>query len=209
MVKFRSLSDVDGMEFKEAMDIYVHAFPSNERHPVEVIRQRVKQGVSELYIGFGCRQVVFMALLYPLQNTDFILLDYMAAKPAFRGKKISTSFLTEMRSLLSERKTYFLLEVEHPAYGENKEERLKRYQFYRRSGAQQLKNVRYVLPPLQGTLPTEMMLLILPRYKTEKIPASVVKALIVQLYKELYRRENDDPLLLQSLHSVHEDVDVI
>lgn len=208
-MEFSSVSEVESNDFKEAMDIYVRAFPPNERHPVEAIQERVKKELAQLYTGSCRRQVVFMALLYSLKNTDFILLDYMATKAEFRGKKISTSFLTEMHSLLSKRKKYFLLEVEHPEYGENREERLRRYHFYKRCGAQQLKNVRYILPPLQGTLPTEMMLMIFPRYKNEKIPATAVKVLIAQIYKELYRRESDDPLLLQSLHSIHEDVELV
>jgi GNAT superfamily N-acetyltransferase len=194
-VEFTEVTNVENPDFDLAMDIYAEAFPANERQPINVVKERVKNGLNQIYVGRIGNDIVFMALLWPLKNTDFILLDYMATNSAHRGKNIGSLFLQARHRDLEENKKYFIMEVEDPEFGDNKEERERRLAFYKKNGAKELKGVNYILPALQGHKATEMILMILPNYDQGKIPANIVKNLITQIYKELYNREANGTVL--------------
>jgi hypothetical protein len=104
---------------------------------------------------------------------------------------------------------YLILEVENPKYGDNKKQREKRVEFYKRHGAEEMKDVRYILPPLSGNTPTEMILMVLPEYGNGKIPGTLVKKIIIQIYKDLYNRNEDDPLLSLFIPKIPSVVELI
>lgn len=195
MLDFLKVTDINSKAFRAAMEIYSKAFPLNEQQPLNVIEQRIEQGLSELYIGEEDKKIVFMALLWPLKNTDFILLDYMATLDSHRGKNVGSFFLQHISEILKSSNKYFIIESENPDFGNNKEERTRRVAFYRRNGARLLKDVRYILPGMHGLAPTEMVLLMMPEYKNGLIDSWVVQHLIIRIYQELYNRNKKDALL--------------
>lgn len=191
-MEFIQITDIEHAHFKAALDIYECAFPDNERHPLEVITVRVAAGHNQLYIAHNANEVIFMALLWPLKNTHFILLDYMATSATSRGQNIGSLFLQHLHAIAKEQDKYYIIEAEHPGYGNNREERQRRITFYKKNGARELKDVRYILPALQRNTTTEMILMILPAYPGGKIDAVAVNNLIRQIYKELYNRTPED-----------------
>jgi hypothetical protein len=130
-VFFERLHTVDTKDFAAAIDIYTNAFPLHERQPTALIKERVFNGMIRLMIGRLDKKVVFMALLWPLESSPFILPDYMATHPDYRGKKIVACFLQHMKIALNNTNKYFILEVEDPAIGLNREQRQQRVHFYR------------------------------------------------------------------------------
>jgi len=212
MVEFVEIKDVNHSDFKEAMRIYTESFPPNERHPVDTIKQRLKDERYQLYVGKLGHKVVFMSLLYPLKNTNFILFDYMATDRYYRNRGIGTEFVKTLTKLLRGNKAnkYLILEVENPNYGDNKEQRRRRLNFYKKFGTKEMKDVRYILPALSGEdSPTEMIILILPNYNNGKIGGSSVKKLIYQIYKELYDRDKNDELLNLFINDVKDTIELI
>lgn len=205
MIEFIQITNIEDARFNAAMEIYVNAFPANERQPLDVVATRVANGRNKLYTGAVNNEVAFMAMLWPLQNTGFILLDYMATGFAYRGQNIGSRFLQYLQPVLQAQKKHLIIEAEHPGFGTNKEERQRRIAFYKRNGARLLKDVRFVLPALQGDLPTEMVLMILPDYNNGRIDALVVNALIRQIYAELYGREADELLSLNAGEQIELD----
>lgn len=209
MLDFLKVTEINSKAFSAAMEIYSNAFPLNEQQPVSTIKKRIEQGVSELYIGESDKQIVFMALLFPLQGTDFILLDYMATIESHRGKSAGSFFLQHISEILKDNKKYFIIESENPYFGNNKELRERRVAFYKRNGAKLLKDVRYILPGMHGLEPTEMVLMIMPEYFSAEISGSTVSKLIAQVYKQLYNRHSEDALLQLSLQSIPVRVQLI
>jgi GNAT superfamily N-acetyltransferase len=207
MVEFSELMDINHKNFKEAIKIYEKSFPSNERQSKDTIKKRVKGNLYQMFIGRLKNKVVFMALLYPLKNTDFILLDYMVTDENFRNKGIGTDFIKNILGKITSK--YLILEVENPNYGNNKEQRERRVKFYKRLGAKEMKNTRYILPPLSGDIPTEMILMVLPKCTGGKIDSSLVKKLIVQMYKELYDRNENDDLLNSFANDIKNPVELV
>lgn len=195
MLDFLKVTEVTSKAFKAAMEIYSSSFPLNEQQPLHIIEQRIEQGSGELYIGEDNKKIVFMALLWPLKNTDFILLDYMATIHSHRGKSAGSFFLQHISQILKANNKYFIIEAEHPAFGNNKEERERRVAFYKRNGAKELKDVKYMLPGMHGLGPTEMVLFVLPEYNNGSIESSLVRELMIQIYREVYNRSAEDKLL--------------
>jgi len=209
MLEFSEVKDTNHQDFKEAMRIYTESFPSNERHPDSIIEKRVKENLYQMFIGRLDGRVVFMALLYPLRNTDFILFDYMATDEKSRNMGIGTKFVKTLVGKVKEDGNYLILEVENPEYGDNREQRKRRVKFYKRLGAKEMGNVNYILPPLSGNSPTEMILMVLPEYDDGKMPGTLVKKIITQIYEELYGRNRDDPLLNSFINSIGDTVELI
>ena len=201
-LQFIRITDADSPDFTAAMAIYLAAFPAAERHPVDKIRQRVAAGQSHLLVGRQAGDIVFMALLWPLSATDFILLDYMATDAGHRGQGLATAFMAEMRARLLAEGRYLVMEVEDPTRGENTDERRRRIGLYRHLGARQLDGIRYLLPPLQGQNPTDMILMLFPEYPGGSMDGAQVEQLIRKIYQELYGRGGDDPLLIHSVGNI-------
>lgn len=209
MVKFTKIANADDGNFAEAIAIYSAAFPPNERHPVEVIRERVRQGSCRLHVGYVKSEIVFFALVWPLANTDFVLLDYMATKEAYQNRGIGSSFMKTMRETLVRNKKRFIIEVEDLNYGANKEQRQRRLAFYKRAGAKEMKDVGYILPSLDGTEPTKMNLLVFPAQPNESMTGPPVKNLLIQIYRELYGRDRDDALLGSFINSIGDRIELV
>jgi len=212
MVEFVEIKDVNHSDFKEAMRIYTESFPPNERHPVDTIKQRLKDDRYRLYIGKLGHKVVFMSLLYPLKNTNFILFDYMATDRHYQNRGVGAEFVKTLIKSLGKNKPnkYLILEVENPNYGDNKEQRRRRLNFYKKLGAKEMKGVRYILPALSGKdSPTEMIIMILPNYNNGKIDGGSVKKLIYQIYKELYNRDKNDGLLNLFINDIEDTIELI
>lgn len=188
-IVFSKVKAGDPEELAEIIKIYTESFPANERQPLQVLKQRIRAGQNEVYIGRIGNETVFIALLWPLTGTDFILLDYMATSPAWRERNIGSAFLQKMYAELEKINKYFVLEVEDPEYGDNQEQRKKRFQFYKKNGAVTLSGVQYILPALDGSKPTEMLLMIFPGKAGEKIEATLVNELMVRIYRELYNAD--------------------
>lgn len=128
------------------------------------------------------------------------MLDYLAIDSRFRGQGIGSYFTKYLCNYAFNclHQSYLLMEVENPWQGSRILNQEKRWNFYKNLGAKELKNVKYLLPPLGGIGPTEMSLMIFSQSSQDTLQGSLVKKLIQQIYKELHNRENDD-LMLNSL----------
>lgn len=146
--------------------------------------------------------MVFMALLFPLEDSPFVLLDYMAVKTAYRKGGIGSEFLKNIYRITGYKNELILIEVEDPESGLDKETKQCRVYFYRKNGAKILKNVHYLLPPLQGDSPTDMLLLVLAKKQPVWLSGETVKDTVKQIYRGLYGRDEGDPLLRSFIDGV-------
>ncbi len=81
---------------------------------------------------------------------------------------------------------YIIIEVENYLFGDNNLQKKKRVNFYIRNGCYLLLDVPYKLPALDGTLPTEMLLMIYPRHENDSGFGLKVKNLVTDLYLNHY-----------------------
>jgi GNAT superfamily N-acetyltransferase len=181
--------------------LYHEAFPSNERHADEIIIERVKSGSSKLFVAKSDIQFCGFALMHDLKEMPFVLLDYLAVKQGIRKEGIGSALLKFVADYYIKEGKSLIIESENPDYGENQKERENRMNFYLKNGGNIIPDINYLLPPLDGTVHTEMKL-ILFNQKPEKISINDLKNLITIIYKQIYRRGTDDKYLISILNSI-------
>ena len=192
-IEFYRIPNSDNLEFAECMNIYHEAFPTYERQSDEIIIRRVSEGSCMLLAGRAEGKIVCMSILWDFLETNYLFLDYFAVANSVKGQKVGTRFL---RFIINEFLTtgkFLVMEVEHPDYGINKEDRKRRIKFYQNNGGVILENVKYFLPPLGGSVtPLEMQLMILPDLG-RKPGEEEIRELIKIIYKKVYQLEYDSP----------------
>lgn len=194
-VEFHEVLDTSSREFEEAMGIYLASFPENERRPVATIEMEMKSGKSRLIVGRVDDRVVLMALLHPIKGTSFVLGDYMAIDEKYRSLGIGAAFMNNIFNILDDIEfDYFLGEIENPYLGED-DLKARRVEFFKRLGMKELKDVRYILPPLQGTLPTEMILMVLCKTEADCLNGEEVRDILRRIFRNIYARGEDDEIL--------------
>jgi predicted GNAT family acetyltransferase len=209
MTNFHEVKDADTEEFTQATNIYSESIPAAERQTLETLKERIRAGKEKLYIGKKDGEVALMALLYPLPYTQFVLLDYMVVKEKHRKHGVGSEFLKNIYEITGLKNKLFLLEVEAPKTGASQEQetRQRRVYFYRKNSAKILKDVHYILPPLQGNTPTEMILMVLSQNRRLLwLSGDSVKDVIAQIYRELYGRGETDLLLATTLGSIEQQI---
>jgi hypothetical protein len=78
----------------------------------------------------------------------------------------------------------------------------RRSKFYRGLGMKELKGVRYILPPQQGTGITDLILMTNPRRDELCLKGEVVRNLVIRMFGELYSRYEGDEFLMRTLESI-------
>ncbi|NLF89167.1 GNAT family N-acetyltransferase [Candidatus Bathyarchaeota archaeon] len=207
MTEFQKVEDTDSAEFTQALTLYSESIPASERQTVETIKERIRSGKEELYIASIDHRVASMALLYSLEDTQFVLLDYLAVKETYRKRGLGSEFLRNVYEIAGLKNKLIICEVEDPKTGADKEARQRRVYFYRKNGARILKNVRYMLPPLQGSKHNEMILMVISSNRRLLwLSGDAIKEVVAQIYRELYGRGETDPLLVSTLKSIEPQI---
>lgn len=206
---FYQVTETESSDFKAAIAIYEEAFPEKERASTSFLAEKIRTKSYQLFVKLENNQIVFVAILCEPILEKFVLLGYLATHAHFRNRGLGTSFMKETLTRLAHQSQYLLLEVEDPTFGSDRELRKRRVNFYHRLGAKQMKDVRYILPPLRGGESTEMILMLASEYPENRIAGESVKELITQIYVRFYDRPQDDPLLQSILQTIGEFVELI
>ena len=202
----QQIVDTNDSHFLNAMRIYMDSFPDNERQPLPIIKTRIETGKSMLYVGLINEEVVCMALLWNFVDLHFVLLDYMAVMEKYRNNKFGAALFQFLSHSINSHNKYMVIEVENYLFGHNREQRKRRINFYVRNGAYLLNDTPYMLPSLDGTTPTEMLLMISPKYKKDYISNLELKNLITRLFIELYGKLENDFLLTSILGKIPDKI---
>ena len=206
---FIKITGTGDTAFQMVLDIYLEAFPATERQTIDTVSERLNSGLYTLYACTENASVVSFAILYRFKNTPFVLLDYLATESEKRNDGLGSKLFNYMAAILEREGKHIVIEVEDPDLGDNRELRRRRLAFYLRLGAYRLSNVRYIMPSLDGTEPTPMLLLLAPPTATLLLNRSDTADLITKLYSEVYNKPADDKLLVGILDSLPATVSLL
>jgi ribosomal protein S18 acetylase RimI-like enzyme len=205
-LSFHQILDINDIHFANAINIYNESFPSNEKQPISLIKKRITDSKSNLFVGLLNEDVICMALLWDFKELEFVLLDYMAVAKEYRNNNFGTLLFKFLTNNVNKCKKYMIIEVENYLFGNNKDLRKKRINFYIRNGAYVLNEIPYMLPSLNNTVPTEMILMISPKYQKNMIEFEKIEKLIKQLYKDLYGKTENNNLLVSILKNTPDKI---
>ncbi len=206
-IEFKLIQNIDHPDVEKALVLYEQTFPSQERIQLSELKLDIQSQAAQLWIGYYQQEFALMSILYSLPSHDFILLAYLATVPQLRNIKIGSQFLNYLIDLVHQTSKTLVLEVEHPDFGDNPELKQRRIKFYQRLGAKILTNLIYLLPALDGTKTTEMLLMIIPNNPLEKLPKTLVQQLIRELYTEFYHRPITDPIF-DRIEQIKDDIEL-
>lgn len=192
-VEFQQIT-LENPDFAQAIALYQQSFSPQEIIPIPIVSRSLKLGIIQLWGGYYQRQFALMSIVHPLPNSEFVLLGYLATVPHLRNLKIGSRFLEYIIDVVKQDEKSLILEVEHPDFGENRQLKQRPIAFYQRLGAKIFQDIVYILPALDGTKTTEMMLMIIGEKHQKKLPKSLVQQLIRDLYLEVYNCHPDDSI---------------
>ena len=123
----------DAATVEKIRTLYEAAFPKSEKKPFALMVDRACAGLMEM-IAVEDENGEFLGLVITILYSDIMLLDYFAIAEEKRGCGIGTKVLALLRERYSDRR--FILEVEDPdeVGAQNREERVRRLEFYLRCG---------------------------------------------------------------------------
>lgn len=113
-------------------NLYLTAFPENERKPFDLILEKCNKGSMEI-ISIENDNSDFLGLAVTIICKDMVLLDYFAIAPENRGQNIGSTALKLLFERYKDKR--FILEIENTeAECDNLAERIRRKAFYLRNG---------------------------------------------------------------------------
>lgn len=201
-IKFIRVTNLNNHHAEQAFAIYRKSFPSNERQKEEVVWQRINSGSEELFAGLRDDEVISMGLVFNLSNSEFVLLDYVAVLERERRSGTGTLFMQYLIQRYDQSNKQIILEVEDPGEGKEPEGRQQRVNFYRRLGAKCLQDVHYILPALDGTTSTKMILMIFTQRNVSAMPRPEVEKLLLDLYEQVYNKNHEDLMVLDVIRQL-------
>lgn len=115
-------------------DLYMEAFPENERKPFQLMLDKCEEGTMEM-LSIEHENQEFLGLAIFVFHKDMALLDYFAIAKEQRGSGVGTKALKYLQTYYEGKR--FLLEIEDAKIEcDNTEERIRRRAFYLRNGMQ-------------------------------------------------------------------------
>lgn len=113
-------------------NLYLTAFPKNERKPFDLISEKCDSGSMKI-IAIQNDNNDFLGLAITILYDDMVLLDYFAIAPESRGKNIGSTTLKQLFERYKNKR--FILEIENTEVEcNNLQERKRRKAFYIRNG---------------------------------------------------------------------------
>lgn len=193
-IRYINFSKVDFILIEnEFFNLYHLAFPSNERQSDTEILQRLNEGKYKALFAINDQnKLLGFALLFDLKYENWCFVDYLAISEEYRNQGLGGLLVTEIKQMIEKNNAQLILEAENPNFGIDRITKLKRIDFYMKNGFKVIKNFDYLMPSLDNTLPTQMLLLCYNSSKSA-IKMKQVFALIEAIYINIYHRNESYP----------------
>jgi GNAT superfamily N-acetyltransferase len=207
-LEFRQILTPDHPDFPAVIALYEEAFPAQERISIAWICRKLSSDKTQLWGGYVAQELVAIAMVDFLPESEAMLLGYLATASHLRNQKLGSRLLEHVIGLAMAQSQLLILELEHPDLGDDRELRRRRVSFYQRFGAKLLKDIVYLLPALDGHTQTEMVLMVVDPQHRRQLPSSFVRQLVRELYTRIYRQDPGDPIFAW-LETIVGDVELV
>ncbi len=196
-------------EFNDAIKIYEEAFPEGEKRPIEDIKRNIEENHEKMFIAMDNGVPVIFSMIWPVRDSDFLFLDYIAVRKDYRGRGIGSLFLQRIFDISENNDfNHMIFEVENPEEGDNKKQRMARIKFYRRAGAKTLTGFKYFLPPRNNNKSQEMKLMIISRKNIRNVSGERIQSILSEIYTHIYNRSSNDRTLSGILGDIPESINL-
>lgn len=118
-------------DYGKIKELYLTAFPRDERAPFSLIRRRARQGRADMLCAYDGEEFVGFAYMVCLR--DLAYLFYFAIDESRRGMGYGSAVLAELKKRY-EGKRLFLAREQLDESADNYGQRARRHEFYLRNG---------------------------------------------------------------------------
>ena len=194
-------------DFNNGINIYEEAFPPGEKRPIYDIKRNIEKDHEKMFIGKLNGNPAIFAMMWPVNDSDFLFLDYIAVKKEYRGNGFGSLFLERIFDFKNnDMYNHIIFEVENPDEGNNRIQRKERIKFYQRAGAKTLTGFKYFLPPRNNNKSQEMKLMILSRKNIKRLDGEKIQNVLEQIYIHIYNKKSDDKILNNILDNIPDEI---
>lgn len=184
-------SDLD-----KAMEIYLEAFPPEERFPVEKLLSRFKNREELIYGYFSGEELIAIATIFPLgkiaginEENTFSVLNYFAIHHSHRKGGVGKRFLDSIIKAEKEANSALIFEIENPYNGDESSVEYARLRFYRRCGCREYPDFVYNMPAFGGGMVNMRLLAAGAEINLSDIELSLIRE---SIYKQMYYLRDED-----------------
>jgi ribosomal protein S18 acetylase RimI-like enzyme len=198
-IQLARLTQFDSPSLDSFRAIYLASFPPSERANVDQLVAQIERGTTLCFIAKQNDDLIGMATLLPLIETNTLLLEYLAVDARARNLGVGGALMREMIAFAQNARAEsgIVLEVENENEGDADERQLRqrRIGFYERLGAHIMATpTHYRMPNLAGGDPIEMKLMWLP-IRAGAPNGDALRALVREIYRTSYQLADDHSLV--------------
>ena len=190
--------------------IYTEAHPECERKSLEQLRAMLTRPEYAFLTAARDGEVVAFAICLSCRESDACLLEYMAVEREHRSGGIGQEMFRAAGRVSEAGGRFLIAEVDSDkGPSEDRVDRTRRKEFYRRLGAREVEGLNYYMPRVTEAEPPAMELM---AWRAE-LPGAVSRerlgAWLRSIYLEVYGQAEDDPRIEFMLRGLPEDVRLI
>jgi len=183
-------------------NLYESSFPQDERMAVAELRRLLSNGSMMLHKTVNkTGELLCFSLTFPVPNSDFVLLSYIATDPTKRSGGFGSKHMKRLVEILKAQHPNHLgmfLEIEStrepgldPATHKARQRRLD---FYQRLGYKRLCK-KYLMPSMVPGNPPRQGELMWIEFGTKVIDDTVLARVLLEIYEKAYQLKATDPLV--------------
>ena len=200
----------DEAEFAGLVRIFEASLPATERKGKEALRAMLARTEYMFLAAIMNERVAGFAIAIALLGSDAALLEYMAVDEPHRGRGIGEALFHAVSGWPGIADRVLLIEVDSDREDSAEhEERARRKRFYRKFGARELAELRYIMPPVAAAVPPPMELLVYRRELPPSIEKHRVRAWLEACYVQVYGAAAADPRIHEMLAICEEYVALV
>jgi N-acetylglutamate synthase-like GNAT family acetyltransferase len=198
-MKIKKIDYNNKNEWLDFQNIYNENFNDYERAPIEEIKKNINLGMNEVYLVEKNKKSVGFFILSNSKTNDFSLLWYLGVAKNTQGKGIGNIILDQIIKDFQTKSTMSRLFLEAEQ---------RQSIWYSKKGFSRINhNYKYPSYDTDDMSPTNLMMI-------EKKPTSIIKketlkAIVSDLYENLYGLQKDDQNFINEINNINKDIKVI
>jgi len=205
MINFYNITDRQNQEYYEAIEVYKAGTADELQLKTEIIDQKMDSGNAVIILGKQNIMPAFMALLWRLEGTPFMVNEIVSVIPSFTDVPFAKMYFDVLKNSEYYQKYHIIFEVEDPEFGQ-KDHKINKMNFYFSQGFQWIKGVKTIVPhPLASSF-ENTLLMILTQNRFVEFKKEEMAALIVKLYKDLYHTEKEAYIVQEILAHLPDEI---
>lgn len=208
MINFYNITDRENQEYYEALEAYKAGTPDELQLKTELIDAKMDSGNAVIILGKQNIVPAFMALLWKLEGSHFMVNEIISVIPSFKDVPFGKIYFDVLKNSEYYQNHHILFEAEDPEFGPDRAERLEKMNFYFSHGFQLIKNIKTIVPHPTGDSHENTLLMVLTQDRFVEFTKEEMESLLIKLYKDLYHTEKEAYILQEILAHLPEKIEL-